>query len=279
MTEKYFLVTARYGLIGKNCLLSITFPVISASRKEALKLANCIPFIKDNPREAVVIIEVKFAEYLKHKIDSAFVPYFKCTDITGKRNLSADSIVAMDAMADYEYYRQKMELEEAKAEIARLGKLIRTDVDIPIGEFNMFEKNAKILLLGGGEKLSDSRMKITLNKLCMPKDCIEWHKYEDLKSFNISVVMHSMKYSDIIIGHSPHNTKGIGNSNSMACYLRDHQEDIPGQIQLLSRPNRTGLDDLTQTSFRNKVEKSLLFKTVHNIIPIEKRNDFGEIAV
>jgi len=278
MAEKYYLIAVRYGQIGQNCLLSVTFPVIADSRKRAWGLASSIPFVGKTAKEAVTIDEVTFSEYMSHKMDSAFIPYNSYSDLEGLRGPDAASLGAIDLLADDEICRLKKELEEARAENEKLEELLRANAGVHSEAVELFDRNAKILLLGGGQKLDENRMKMTLTKLGMSKDCLEWHKYDELKNFNIRNVIHSRKYSDIIVSHSPHKARGIGDSKSVAGYLRDHQEDIVGQIQFLKSPNREGFDELTQTSFKTVVKKTLLYKKVHNLLPIEKYNYFGDIA-
>ena len=279
MAEKYYLVAVKYGQIGQSCLLSITFPLIAASRKRALELASSIPFVGKTAKEAVTVDEVTFSEYMSHKMDSAFIPYNSYSDLEGLGGPDTGSLGAISLLADNEIFRLQKELEEVSAEKEKLEELLRANAGPQPEEVELFDRNAKILLLGGGgKKLNENHMKMTLNKLDMPKDCLEWHKYDELKKFNIDTIMHSFKYSDIIVSHSPHSTRGIGCSSSMAGYLRDHQEDIPGQIQFIKSPDKKGFGDLTLTSFRTVVENTLLYKKVHNIMPIEKYNYFGDIA-
>ena len=292
MPVKYYLVTVKYGQVGINSLLSITFPLISASRSRALEMTQSIPNMKQFQKDAFTIAEVTYSEYIAYKIDSAFYPYLAYTEFNGYGAFGAESISEMDLPHDTEGYQLRMELEEARATIEEMQAVTEENNELkeiiasmmrqnePLrGETDLFDKKSKILLLGGGEKLDENHMKITLNKLKMPRGCVDWHKYDKLRSFKYPQLIHSRKYSDIIIGHSPHSACEIGDVESIAGFLRAHHEEIPGQIQFLKRPGRKGFEELTQTSFKKKIENSLLYKTVHNILPIEKVNDFGDVAV
>ncbi|MGX7104688.1 hypothetical protein [Globicatella sanguinis] len=48
-----------------------------------------------------------------------------------------------------------------------------------------------------------------------------------MKHFDITTCYYSTKYSDLIVGATPHSTKGIGNSSSLIQFIRDHQSELP----------------------------------------------------
>ena len=278
---KYYLVTVKLGHIGTGCFISITFPVIAGSHRKALELSRNIPFIKNEHKDASYTInEVTYDEFMMHKIDSSVSSYLPLSYIEYLENLDVENVSEIEMLQNKEIHRLGLELEKARSEIRNLEDIIYEYVNSQTqSKKPFFNEKAKILLLGGDSKLDEACMGTTLHKLEMPRTCFKWIRYDDLTNFDIESVKDSIDYSDIIIGHSPHSTKGIGHSSSLVGYLRDNQERFQQQIQVLRKPNGAGLDGFTKTNFKEKVGKSILRKILRNEDPIKKQNDFGDLAV
>ena len=276
---KYYLVTAKLGHIGTSCFISITFPVIADSHRKALALSRSIPFLKNEHKDASFIVdEVTFDEYLMHKVDSSFSSYLPLSYIEYLESLDMENKSEIEILQNQEIHRLGSELEIARSEIRDLENAIKESLIIQT-EKPLFNEKSKILLIGGDGKLDETHMNMTLNKLDMPTHCYDWRKCDKLTNFNIRSVEYNRNYSDIIVGHIPHSTEGIGEYSSMVGYLKENQEKFWGQIQVLRKPNGTGLEGFTKTNFKEKVRKSILRKILHNEAPIEIQNDFGDMAV
>lgn len=80
-----------------------------------------------------------------------------------------------------------------------------------------------------------------------------------MKHFDITTCYYSTKYSDIIVGATPHSTKGIGNSSSLIQFIREHQIELP-KVHILEQ---NGVPvKLSKEAFRKVLPNTALYGAV-----------------
>lgn len=95
--EKYFMVIAKCGHVGKKHYIPIKFAVVAESGKDAAKKARQIPRVKHNHKDAILDVkEITKEEFFEIKHINENDPYLKCKS-RHEQNLIAnlkDRIVA-----------------------------------------------------------------------------------------------------------------------------------------------------------------------------------------
>ena len=77
--EKYFMVIAKCGHVGKKNYIPIKFAVIAESRKDAAKKTRAFPRVKHDHKDAILDVKcITFEEFLEIKEMNDNDPYLKC---------------------------------------------------------------------------------------------------------------------------------------------------------------------------------------------------------
>ena len=89
-----------------------------------------------------------------------------------------------------------------------------------------YDRHTKILVLGGlaGKKADYI---LCAKKLGIDEQNLEFHDYEEMKTFNTEKLRYSSAYSDIICGSMPHKIAGIGDYTSFITLLKDNPVEYP----------------------------------------------------
>lgn len=81
MANKYFKVTCKCGHVGVKHFIRISFPIISASRKDASKIARYLPRVKHEHKDAILDCkEITYEEFIELRVINENDPYLKCTN-------------------------------------------------------------------------------------------------------------------------------------------------------------------------------------------------------
>ena len=77
--EKYFMVIAKCGHVGKKNYVPIKFAIVAESGKEAARKARELPRVKRDHKDAILDVKcISFEEYLEVKESNDKDPYLKC---------------------------------------------------------------------------------------------------------------------------------------------------------------------------------------------------------
>lgn len=89
-----------------------------------------------------------------------------------------------------------------------------------------YNRRTKILVLGAlaGKKKDYT---ICAKRLGIDEQNLEFHDYEEMKTFNTEKLRYSSAYSDIICGPMPHKIAGIGDYTSFITLLKDNPGEYP----------------------------------------------------
>lgn len=78
-SEKYFMVIAKCGHVGRKHYIPIKFAIISNSAKEAAKSVRYFPRVKHNHKDAILYTkQISYEEYLEIMENNHKDPYLQC---------------------------------------------------------------------------------------------------------------------------------------------------------------------------------------------------------
>lgn len=81
MANKYFKVTCKCGHVGVKHFIRISFPIISATGKDAAKIARYLPRVKHEHKDAILDCkEITYEEFLELKTINDNDPYLRCSN-------------------------------------------------------------------------------------------------------------------------------------------------------------------------------------------------------
>lgn len=84
--NKYFIVTAKCGHVGRNKYIEKNLTIRASSGKEAAKKARNHPRVKHHWKDAIVdVVEVTEEEYSRIRIENYSDPYFSVKNIQEQR--------------------------------------------------------------------------------------------------------------------------------------------------------------------------------------------------
>lgn len=84
--DKYFIVTAKCGHVGKNKYIEKNLTIIAISKKEAAEKGRAYPRVKHNWKDAIIdVVEVDEDEYWKFRVENYNDPYFSVRNIQEQR--------------------------------------------------------------------------------------------------------------------------------------------------------------------------------------------------
>ena len=119
-----------------------------------------------------------------------------------------------------------------------------------------YDRHTKILVLGGlaGKKVDYI---LCAKKLGIDEQNLEFHDYEEMKSFNIDNLRYSKKISDIICGPIPHKTKVNSDYSSIIARIKDnpnefHKVFIATANERLKLTINNFKEGLSQTRYKDK---------------------------
>ncbi len=157
--------------------------------------------------------------------------------------------------------QHQLEVEAKLMETKVQDQLAHNQLDLEPATY-YFSENAKLLILGGDGGFREKHLPGLLKEYGLAKDAYEWIPYDEMKHFDISTCYYSTKYSDIIVGATPHSTKGIGNSSSLIQFIREHQIELP-KVHILEQ---NGVPvKLSKEDFRKVLPNTALYGAVKGI--------------
>ena len=120
--EKYFMVIAKCGHVGRKNYIPVKFTVVAESGKEAAKKVRQFPRVKHNHKDAILDVRcIKLEEFLEIKEINENDPYLKCHS-KQEQNLIVN--LAERMVADLHNVKQAFNKQARKDRVAyKLRKL------------------------------------------------------------------------------------------------------------------------------------------------------------
>lgn len=126
--NKYFIVEAKCGHIGKQFYIPIKFAVVATNAKEAANIARNFPRVKHNHKDAILSVEeVDYTTFITQIKLNSKIDYLKCKSKYEQKELNywieqnrveETDIAKKHRMKDNYYF-------EKESFIYRFGKTIR----------------------------------------------------------------------------------------------------------------------------------------------------------
>jgi hypothetical protein len=116
--------------------------------------------------------------------------------------------------------------------------------------------NGKLLIVGCQEKMEDEIVGVSKG-LGIARKRLEFVRYDDATNYNFKKLEYLPTYAAILVGASPHSTKGKGDSRSILSrmqYLEEHREKYPTVVRLTAE-NLSGQLKITKTNFRSALSE------------------------
>ena len=114
--EKYFMVIAKCGHVGRKNYIPVKFAVVSESGKEAAKKVRQFPRVKHNHKDAILDVRcIKLEEFLEIKEINENDPYLKCHS-KQEQNLIVN--LAERMVADLHNVKQAFDKQDRKDRVA-----------------------------------------------------------------------------------------------------------------------------------------------------------------
>lgn len=114
--EKYFMVIAKCGHVGRKNYIPVKFTVVAESGKEAAKKVRQFPRVKHNHKDAILDVRcIKLEEFLEIKEINENDPYLKCHS-KQEQNLIVN--LAGRMVADLHNVKQAFDKQDRKDRVA-----------------------------------------------------------------------------------------------------------------------------------------------------------------
>ena len=114
--EKYFMVIAKCGHVGRKKYIPVKFTVVAESGKEAAKKVRQFPRVKHNHKDAILDVRcIKLEEFLEIKEINENDPYLKCHS-KQEQNLIVN--LAERMVADLHNVKQAFDKQDRKDRVA-----------------------------------------------------------------------------------------------------------------------------------------------------------------
>lgn len=114
--EKYFMVIAKCGHVGRKKYIPVKFTVVAESGKEAAKKVRQFPRVKHNHKDAILDVRcIKLEEFLEIKEINENDPYLKCHS-KQEQNLIVN--LAEKMVADLHNVKQAFDKQDRKDRVA-----------------------------------------------------------------------------------------------------------------------------------------------------------------
>lgn len=114
--EKYFMVIAKCGHVGRKKYIPVKFTVVAESGKEAAKKVRQFPRVKHNHKDAILDVRcIKLEEFLEIKEINDKDPYLKCHS-KQEQNLIVN--LAERMVADLHNVKQAFDKQDRKDRVA-----------------------------------------------------------------------------------------------------------------------------------------------------------------
>lgn len=114
--EKYFMVIAKCGHVGKKNYIPVKFAVVAESGKEAAKKVRQFPRVKHNHKDAILDVRcITLEEFLEIRKMNENDPYLKCHS-RQEQNLIVN--LAERMVADLHSVKQAFDKQDRKDRVA-----------------------------------------------------------------------------------------------------------------------------------------------------------------
>ena len=86
MTQRYYLVQAKCGHVGKGKFIVKDFPVEALSKSEAAKIVRYMPRVKHDQKDAIMdVVEIDYETFILKQDIFENDPYMNCKSIQDQR--------------------------------------------------------------------------------------------------------------------------------------------------------------------------------------------------
>ena len=114
--EKYYMVIAKCGHVGRKNYIPIKFAVVAESGKEAAKKVRQFPRVKHDHKDAILDVRcITLEEFLEIREINDKVPYLKC-HLSQEQNLIVN--LAERMVADLHNVKQAFDKQARKDRVA-----------------------------------------------------------------------------------------------------------------------------------------------------------------
>ena len=117
-------------------------------------------------------------------------------------------------------------------------------------------KNAQILIIGQ-VNIKSKDIDGICKSLGINPNRLDYIPYEEATNYPFDNLRYSNRYSDIIVGATPHKGGGIGNNSSIIGFLESNPLEFPNVIKAY---NSSGELDLNKTSLKSTLIKTNYYK-------------------
>ena len=127
--NKYFIVEAKCGHVGKQFYIPIKFAITAKSAKEAAEIIRQIPRVKHDHKDAILNVEkVSFEEYLTQQENNSKIDYLKCKSKYEQKNILdwIENNKIEETEVEYKYrLKDKYYFDDESSFVYKFGKCIR----------------------------------------------------------------------------------------------------------------------------------------------------------
>ena len=118
-------------------------------------------------------------------------------------------------------------------------------------------KNTSTILVLGALKGRKSDYQMTAKKLNIPENNIEFvDDYSKMHSFNAEQLRYSDRYSDIIIGPTPHSIKNKGDFSSIIAMIENNPKEYPKLLKAIANNSLK----ITTSNFKELLQQTRYYQ-------------------
>lgn len=129
---------------------------------------------------------------------------------------------------------------------------------VTLGESIMpVNKNTSTILVLGALKGKKSDYQMTARKLNIPENNVEFvDDYSKMHTFNAELLRYSDRYSDIIIGPTPHSMKNKGDFSSVITMIENNPKEYPKLLKAIANNSLK----ITNSNFKELLKQTRYYQ-------------------
>lgn len=136
--------------------------------------------------------------------------------------------------------------------------IIMDKYGVTLGESIMpVNKNTSTILVLGALKGKKSDYQMTARKLNIPENNVEFvDDYSKMHTFNAEQLRYSDRYSDIIIGPTPHSMKNKGDFSSIITMIENNPKEYPKLLKAIANNSLK----ITNSNFKELLKQTRYYQ-------------------
>lgn len=143
--------------------------------------------------------------------------------------------------------------EELKAFLAKHNIVIASDEE---DDYCYCELRTAHILIVGGINIKKKVIDAICKSLSIDPDRLDYVSYEEATNYKFANLKYSNKYSDVIVGPTPHMGKGIEGYNSIIGFIESNSKSCP---KLTKAVDSNSLN-INKTSLKKALTETRLYK-------------------